>query len=64
VGYQNLRDAIRNAGDVVYNEDVTGNTPVYQTVGEIAARTQALAERSVVHAGGAIRRGVYLVPSQ
>ena len=64
VGYQVLPDAIRNACDEYYNDDVTGDTPIYQTVGEIAAHTRALAERSVIQAGGATRRGVTLVPSQ
>jgi ADP-ribosylglycohydrolase len=43
-GYQNLPVPFRSATGVYYNEDVTGDLPRYQTVREIAARTQALAE--------------------
>jgi hypothetical protein len=48
-----------------YNEDVTGEMPHYQTVMEITARTQALAEAVVRGAGGEVdaARGVYLIPA-
>lgn len=61
-GFDNLPEAIRTATDVYYNEDVTGNLPKYQTVPEIAARTQALAEQVILQAGGQVRGGVYFIP--
>jgi len=61
-GYQNLPNTIRNATEVYFNEDVTGHMPQTQTVPEIAARTQALAEVVVRQAGGWIRDNVYVIP--
>ncbi len=61
-GYQKLPEPIRTASDIYYNEDVTGDLPRTQTVSEIAARTQALAEKSILQAGGQVRDGVYLIP--
>ena len=62
-GYQNLPDPIRTATDLYFNEDVTGGLPRYQTVPEIAARTQALAEAVVRQTGGRVEKGIYFVPS-
>ena len=61
-GYAGLPSAIRTASDVYYNEDVTGDLPKYQTVSEIAARTQALAEAVIQQAGGQVIEGVYYIP--
>ena len=61
-GFENLPDAVRTASDVYYNEDVTGGMPRYQSVAEIVARTQALAELALRGAGGWVRDGVYFVP--
>ncbi len=61
-GYRNLPDPIRTASDLYFNEDVTGNFPRYQTVPEIAARTQALAEKAMIQAGGWVEDGVYFIP--
>jgi len=61
-GYQDLPDPIRTATDVYYNEDVTGHLPEYQTVPEIAARTQALAEKVIQQAGGRVVEGSYFIP--
>ena len=61
-GYRRLPDPIRTASDVYYNEDVTGDLPKYQTVSEIAARTQDLAEAVVRQSGGRIENGVYFIP--
>ncbi len=61
-GYRRLPDLIRTASDVYYNEDVTGDLPKYQTVSEIAARTQGLAEAVVRQSGGRIENGVYFIP--
>lgn len=61
-GYQDLPEPIRTATDVYYNEDVTGHLPEYQTVPEIAARTQALAEKVIQQAGGRVVEGSYFIP--
>ncbi|MEM7028836.1 MAG: ADP-ribosylglycohydrolase family protein [Chloroflexota bacterium] len=61
-GYEGLPDEIRNASDRYYNEDVTGDLPQYQTVAEIAKRTQALAEAAIEAAGGQIEDGTYVIP--
>ena len=61
-GYRKLPNAIRNATEVYFNEDVTGDMPQTQTVSEIAARTQVLAEAVVHQAGGWIRDSVYVIP--
>jgi hypothetical protein len=61
-GYKNLPDPVRTATDVYFNEDVTGDLPKYQTVPEIARRTQALAEQVIRQAGGEVRGGVYFLP--
>ncbi len=63
-GYQNLPDSMRTASDVYYNEDVTGDLPRYQTISEIAARTQALAEQVIEQAGGRVQDGVYYIPAK
>jgi ADP-ribosylglycohydrolase len=63
-GYERLPRPIRTASDLYYNEDVTGEMPQYQTVPEIAARTQALAEAVVRGVGGETdaERGLYFIP--
>ena len=62
-GRSRLPHRIRTATDVYYNEDVTGDMPQYQTVPEIAARTQALAEALIRQAGGHVdtERGRYVI---
>lgn len=62
-GYQNLPEPIRTATELYYNEDVTGDLPEYQTVPEIASRTQTLAEAVIAQAGGRVENGVYLIPA-
>jgi hypothetical protein len=49
-----------------YNEDVTGEMPEFQTVSEIAARTQALAEAVVRYVGEEVdtQHGRYVVPGR
>jgi hypothetical protein len=63
-GYRELPGPIRTATDLYYNEDVTGEMPDFQTVPEIAARTQALAEAVVRQAGGKVdtEHGLYFIP--
>jgi len=61
-GYQGLPEPFRTASQIYYNEDVSGDLPKYQTVTEIAARTQALAEQVIIQAGGKIENGVYFIP--
>ncbi len=62
-GYGGLPRAIRTATDVYHNEDVTGDLPQYQTLPEIVARTQALAEAVIRQAGGRVdtERGLYVL---
>jgi hypothetical protein len=62
-GYEQLPRRIRTATDLYHNEDVTGDMPQYQTVPEIAARTQALAEAVIRQAGGRVdtERGRYVI---
>ena len=62
-GYHDLPEAVRSASQLYLNEDVTGGLPRYQTVPEIAARTQALAEAVVSQTGGRVAGGLYSVPS-
>jgi hypothetical protein len=65
-GYRELPRPLRTATDLYYNEDVTGEMPDFQTVPEIAARTQALAEAVMRQAGGEVdtQRGRYVVPGR
>ena len=63
-GYQNLPAPVRTASDIYYNEDVTGDLPEYQTIPEIAARTQALAEKVIQQAGGQVQNGIYYIPAR
>jgi ADP-ribosylglycohydrolase len=65
-GYRELPRSIRTATDIYYNQDVTGEMPEYQTVREIAARTQALAEAAVRQAGGRVdaERDLYAIPAR
>lgn len=66
-GYEALPEPIRTASDRYFNEDVTGDLPQYQTVSEIAGRTQALAEAVIRQAGGRIEdeagARLYILPS-
>lgn len=63
-GFQNLPGPIRTATDIYHNEDVTGDLPKYQTVPELAARSQALAEAVIQQAGGDVRAGIYFIPKR
>ena len=64
LGFDGLPEEIREASDIYYNEDVTGDLPKYDSVEEIARRTQALAEKQIVEVGGSVEGGVYVVPSK
>lgn len=63
-GYSGLPDVMRRASDVYFNEDVTGDLPRYETVPEMARRTQRLAEQVIRQAGGRVRSGVYWIPAE
>jgi hypothetical protein len=63
-GFRNLPEEIRTASDIYFNEDVTGDMPRTQTVPEIAARTQALAEAALRQAGGWVRDSAYYIPKR
>jgi hypothetical protein len=43
---------------------VTGDLPQYDTVSNIALRTQLLAEQAIVQAGGSVQDGVYHIPAK
>jgi ADP-ribosylglycohydrolase len=60
-GYQRLPPEIQSATEFYYNEDVTGGLPQYDTVVNIARRTQRIALEVVLAAGGKIENGVYLI---
>ncbi|MEM7112543.1 MAG: ADP-ribosylglycohydrolase family protein [Chloroflexota bacterium] len=53
-GYDNLPDPIRTSTDIYFNQDVTGDLPQYDSVSNIARRTQMLGELAVQQAGGTI----------
>jgi ADP-ribosylglycohydrolase len=63
-GYTALPDRIRLASDLYFNEDVTGDMPRYQTITEIATRTQSVAETVLREAGGWIQGSVYYIPKR
>lgn len=63
LGFDGLPPAVRASTDIYFNEDVTGDLPPYDTVSNIARRTQSLAEQAVVQAGGSVKDGVYIIPS-
>ncbi|HFC11495.1 MAG TPA: ADP-ribosylglycohydrolase family protein, partial [Anaerolineae bacterium] len=44
-GYQQLPEPIKSASDIYFNEDVTGDLPRFDSVSNIALRTQRLGER-------------------
>jgi hypothetical protein len=60
-GFDRLPEPIRTSSQIYFNEDVTGDVPKTQTVSEIAARTQTLAEQAIVQSGGRVEEGVYWV---
>lgn len=62
-GYKDLPAEFRNASDIYYNEDVTGDLPKTQTVAEIAQRTQNLAEQMAVEQGGSVENSAINVMS-
>jgi hypothetical protein len=61
-GNTGLPEPMRTASEVYYNEDVTGDLPRYETVAEIALRTQKLAEQAIRQAGGEIQNDIYFIP--
>ncbi len=60
-GYTGLPEDIRASSDVYFNEDVTGDLPRYDSVTEIALRTQRLAERMILRSGGSTDRNLYRI---
>ena len=63
-GYAELPEIIRTSTDVYFNEDISGDLPRYETVTEIAHRTQRLAERMIQRAGGSTVRNMYRIPAE
>lgn len=62
LGFDGLPQPVQEATDIYFNQDVTGDLPQYDTVSNIARRTQALAEQVIVQSGGSVEDGVYYVP--
>ena len=63
-GYAELPEIIRTSTDVYFNEDISGDLPRYETVTEIAHRTQRLAEQMIQRAGGSTIRNMYRIPAE
>lgn len=63
-GYGGLPNPVRTSSDIYFNQDVTGEMPKYDSVSNIARRTQALAEQVIISAGGAVENGMYHIPAQ
>ncbi len=61
-GFSGLPEVVRGSSDLYFNEDVTGDLPRYETVTEIALRTQGLAEQMVRRAGGSTTGNLYRIP--
>ena len=63
-GFAELPEVIRTSTDVYFNEDVSGDLPRYETVTEVARRTQRLAEQMIQRGGGSTVRGIYRIPGE
>ena len=63
-GNAELPEVIRASTDIYFNEDVTGDLPRYQTVTEIARRTQRLAEQMIRRAAGSAAGNLYRIPAE
>ncbi len=61
-GFSALPAVVRGSTDLYFNEDVTGDLPRYETVREIASRTQRLAARMIRRAGGTTTGNLYHIP--
>jgi len=62
LGFDGLPQPVRDSTDIYFNQDVTGDLPQYDSVTNIANRTQVLAELAIVAAGGTVADGVYTIP--
>ncbi len=61
-GYSGLPLELRShASDIYFNEDMT-NLPKYDSLSNMAARTQALDEQVILEAGGEVVDGRYQIP--
>ncbi len=63
-GFQGLPLEVQSSTDIYFNQDITGDMPQYDTVSNIARRTQALAEKAILACGGTISDDHYTIPSQ
>lgn len=61
-GYKDLPEPVHTASDIYFNQDVTGDLPQYDSVTNIARRTQQLGELAVEQAGGRVEDGGLWVP--
>jgi ADP-ribosylglycohydrolase len=62
LGYENLPEIVSSSTDVYFNPDVTGGLPTYDSVKNIAARTQAVGELVILEASGQVLEEMYLIP--
>lgn len=61
-GFSALPAVVRGSTELYFNEDVTGDLPRYETVTEIASRTQRLAEQMIRRAAGSATGNYYRIP--
>ncbi|MDX1418158.1 MAG: hypothetical protein R3293_28420 [Candidatus Promineifilaceae bacterium] len=60
-GFSGLPDPVCKATDSCFNQDVTGDLPRYDSVTNIARRTQLLAEEAIRFAGGTVYPDMYYI---
>ncbi len=63
VGFDGLPQPMRSATDVYFNQDLTGDLPMFDSVQNIAVRTQRVGEAAMFVAGVRQIDGVYQVPT-
>ncbi len=61
-GLSGLPEAVQTSTDIYFNQDITGDMPEYDTVTNIARRTQTLAEQVIRDTGGKVENGRYQIP--
>lgn len=63
LGFQGLPQAIQSSTDIYFNQDITGDMPKYDTVSNIARRTQSLAEKAIKSCGALLTESQYRIPT-
>ena len=61
-GFDGLPELVRTSSDVYFNQDVTGDLPMFESVTTIADRTRRLGEAVLFDAGATKRDDRYLIP--